>query len=221
MDDNEDATVAMAEAMGFSSFGAQNPPNKRRKFNPHADAVIASSTTSSNASPRNFDVPHASATGSNTTSLGIRMRNEDEVHLDIGEDEPQVSSSEGVQAHVVGEGDDSGCANLIPQYIDTQYPPATQGFAGEDTQSKIDTLGAFKRPAEGQSALSHSNGRGGPANKGGAYGQTKMGNRVKQGNPWWEDYYDPSSNTNPWERLEQSQGLEPRGSWMTWEEAKR
>lgn len=31
---------------------------------------------------------------------------------------------------------------------------------------------------------------------------------------WWTDYYDPSSNENPWELLERKGGLEPVGSWL-------
>lgn len=31
---------------------------------------------------------------------------------------------------------------------------------------------------------------------------------------WWTNYYDPSSNENPWEILERKEGLEPVGSWL-------
>jgi len=31
---------------------------------------------------------------------------------------------------------------------------------------------------------------------------------------WYVDYYDPSSNQNPWERLEQAKGLASIGSWL-------
>ncbi len=31
---------------------------------------------------------------------------------------------------------------------------------------------------------------------------------------WWIGYYDPSSNENPWERLEQARGLKPLGPWL-------
>ncbi|KAK2756287.1 hypothetical protein CKAH01_05808 [Colletotrichum kahawae] len=33
------------------------------------------------------------------------------------------------------------------------------------------------------------------------------------GKPWWEGYYDPKSNENPWAKLEKAAGVEPRGSW--------
>jgi len=31
---------------------------------------------------------------------------------------------------------------------------------------------------------------------------------------WYEDYYDPSFNYNPWEKIEKAKGLEPRGTWL-------
>lgn len=31
---------------------------------------------------------------------------------------------------------------------------------------------------------------------------------------WYVDYYDPSSNQNPWERLEQAKGITPVGPWL-------
>ena len=30
---------------------------------------------------------------------------------------------------------------------------------------------------------------------------------------WYLEYYDPSFNENPWERLEKEKGLDPLGSW--------
>ncbi|TLS25032.1 hypothetical protein PpBr36_06993 [Pyricularia pennisetigena] len=33
------------------------------------------------------------------------------------------------------------------------------------------------------------------------------------GQPWYVDYYDRKSNQNPWKKLEEKLGLEPRGSW--------
>ncbi|KAF5024677.1 hypothetical protein F66182_3247 [Fusarium sp. NRRL 66182] len=31
---------------------------------------------------------------------------------------------------------------------------------------------------------------------------------------WYVGYYDPTSNQNPWERLEKARGLETRGTWI-------
>ncbi|OAQ99956.1 hypothetical protein LLEC1_04026 [Akanthomyces lecanii] len=38
---DDDTAEAMAAAMGFSSFGAQNPQSKKRKYNPNNDAVVS------------------------------------------------------------------------------------------------------------------------------------------------------------------------------------
>ncbi|OHF02414.1 hypothetical protein CORC01_02407 [Colletotrichum orchidophilum] len=35
------------------------------------------------------------------------------------------------------------------------------------------------------------------------------------GKPWWEGYYDPASNENPWERLEKKAGVQSRGAWVS------
>ncbi|KAK2058180.1 hypothetical protein LY76DRAFT_545122 [Colletotrichum caudatum] len=34
------------------------------------------------------------------------------------------------------------------------------------------------------------------------------------GKPWWEGYYDHTSNENPWERLEKRAGVQSRGTWL-------
>ena len=55
--------------------------------------------------------------------------------------------------------------------------------------------------------------RGGGGGRGGRGGRGG-GNSFK--NPsWYIDYYDPSSNTNPWEHLEKAKGLEPVGTWLS------
>lgn len=52
-------------------------------------------------------------------------------------------------------------------------------------------------------------GRGGHFNSGRGRGGGNGPNRE-----WYLDYYDPSFNENPWERLEQAKGLSPVGSWL-------
>ncbi|WYZ37176.1 hypothetical protein EsH8_II_000682 [Colletotrichum jinshuiense] len=34
------------------------------------------------------------------------------------------------------------------------------------------------------------------------------------GKPWWEGYYDPTFNENPWDRLEKKAGVKSRGTWV-------
>ncbi|KAI9688814.1 MAG: hypothetical protein M1822_001171 [Bathelium mastoideum] len=57
-EDNFDVDPALAAAMGFSSFG-QQPATKKRKHNPHLDAVV-------DAEP----APVARPSGANATKLG-------------------------------------------------------------------------------------------------------------------------------------------------------
>ena len=57
-------------------------------------------------------------------------------------------------------------------------------------------------------------GRGGRGGRGGgSRGGRGGGHSVNR--EWYLDYYDPSFNENPWERLEQSKGLTPLGSWIS------
>ncbi|KAG0645304.1 hypothetical protein D0Z07_8901 [Hyphodiscus hymeniophilus] len=53
-------------------------------------------------------------------------------------------------------------------------------------------------------ASSRTNHRGGPRNEN-----------------WYLDYYDPSFNENPWERLEKEKGLEPLGNWRKLQDSKK
>ena len=68
--------AAMAEMMGFSSFGGPERPQKKRRYNPGADAATATA---------------AQTTGSNSTPLGARKErdvdNQDRIDLeDFGDD---------------------------------------------------------------------------------------------------------------------------------------
>ncbi|KLU91494.1 hypothetical protein MAPG_10012 [Magnaporthiopsis poae ATCC 64411] len=50
-----------------------------------------------------------------------------------------------------------------------------------------------------------------PPGGGGGHGGPSSSPSSRQ---WWLDYYDPRFNENPWDQLEKSLGLEPRGSWL-------
>ncbi|OTB04900.1 hypothetical protein M426DRAFT_11258 [Hypoxylon sp. CI-4A] len=212
MEDEEDTTAAMAQAMGFSSFGAQNP-NKRRKFNPHADAVVATDATSA--------IPlREAASGSNATPLGVRIRNEDEVDL---EEDEEASGASGNKAHgdvkTQGQNDD----DTAPQYQDTSRSPVyVPDDLSEDVQSRINAITgdpSSQYLGTQSSSFDATRGTGVRGSRGGYQANQWQGR--DSGKNWWEDYYDPKSNVNPWEQLENTRGLEPRGSWMTWEEAKK
>ena len=220
----EDAdAAAMAEAMGFSSFGSQ-APNKRRRFNPAADAVIADAPAS--ATQTSSKARGLLSSGSNSTPLGVRTQNKDEIALDLDDDDGGVgdSTSAGVTGAAgvavirgTGDGDDPE-----PQYLDQSRPSDIPHEFGDDVQAKIDSIVG---PSGGNHAqlpprpVFSSAARGGHESRGGY--QSGHGRGREPGKMWWEDYYDPSSNTNPWERLEKARGLGPSGHFMSWEEAKR
>ncbi|CAJ2511452.1 Uu.00g070770.m01.CDS01 [Anthostomella pinea] len=213
MDDDEEMNAEMAAAMGFSSFGGPKS-NKRRKFNPGADAVVVSSATST--LPLH---PQEATSGSNMTPLGVRNPNNDEIDLGLDEQRPESAADDGPAD---GEGQDPNGDDPEPQYLDTSRPSAPIATDIEnEVQSKIDSILGFTPTQEYSSLSSLLPTRGGIGGRGGRGGhRANRGQDREQGKKWWEDYYDPNFNVNPWEHLERTKGLESRGSWMSWEESK-
>ena len=221
----EDAdAAAMAEAMGFSSFGSQ-APNKRRRFNPATDAVVANASTATSASQVSSKAGGGPmSSGSNSTPLGTRTQNKDEIALDLDEDDDAAGGGASLGAAVrqdTADGDDPE-----PQYLDTSRPSDAPHQPNDDLQAKIDSIvgppggnGAQLPPRPTFIQSFDQPARGGHGSRGGY--QSGRGRGREPGKMWYEDYYDPSFNTNPWERLEQSLGIEPRDHFMSWEEAKR
>ncbi|KAI3319132.1 hypothetical protein HD806DRAFT_294487 [Xylariaceae sp. AK1471] len=203
MSDDEDTAAAMAAAMGFSSFGAQKS-NKRRKFNPSTDAVV----------------DEAASTGSNMIPLGMRKKNTDEVDLDDDdvEEEHTASVSQAAQGTTTDHDDE----DPEPQYLDTSRPPAPiVPEPTDELQSMIDTIVGSSADTNPPPQVSSSVVSSGLSIRGGRGGRQRNMNRDgRPGTKWWEGYYDPAFITNPWEKLEKSIGLEPRGPWVSWEEAK-
>lgn len=173
---------AMAQAMGFSSFGQQDRPQKR-KYNPHADAVISSDSQTAQRATK------ASATGSNSTPLGVpnsqpnqAAANTDEIGLDEDED--------GV------ENDDDGIgASNIAGHLEPATTPA----------ALVRPHGLPERPVPWTGFIGSSGGHQG------SHGH-QHGSR---NDTWYEGYYDPASNENPWRRLERSKGLQSTGTWLS------
>ena len=168
MYDQDTDEQAMAQAMGFSSFGSQNPLSKKRKYNPHADAAVA-------------EIAKPASTGSNSTPLGpppSRMGqptgNADEIDLE----------------------DEDANEGRVP----TPNPAVNAGGM------QVRPHGLPKRPAPGTGFV-------GSAGRGSAGGD-HQGRGQDTGSPWYEGYYDPSSNENPWWKLEKSMGLESKGTWL-------
>ncbi|KAI1179805.1 hypothetical protein F4777DRAFT_400587 [Nemania sp. FL0916] len=209
---------AMAAAMGFSSFGTQKP-NKRRKFNPSTDAVVANPWTPRSPTISALQPAHSetATTGSNTVPLGRWRPWSNTGEIGLRDDDGSNGDNHGV-----------GDEDPAPQYIDTSRPSAPAvDDAMDNVQAKIDAI-------VGSSAGDHAPPQPSPtgASEGRPHGwqpwqphgvnrgahQNKRG-RGDWSRPWWEDYYDPTFIVNPWEHLEKAYGLEPLGEWPSWEEA--
>ncbi|KAK7948098.1 uncharacterized protein PG986_008984 [Apiospora aurea] len=198
-DEWDEDTAAMAEAMGFASFGGQAHGSKRRKYNARADDAYVAGAGGDESTL----LFHDAGSGSNNTPLGERRQptkkqktkaNEDEIDLDDDDDDNQNKAA-----------DTNDAQDPAPQYIDTSLPP-------DLAQSELDALVA-------------SGGGAAASQRGGVYSQRGAGNRRSgrdraSGPPWWEDYYDPAFNTNPWEKIEKARGLQPRGPWLSYDESK-
>jgi hypothetical protein len=288
--EDEDAN-AMAAFMGFSAFGPQKPPTKRRKFNPTTDAFVEGQELEK----LDRGGKKGAGSGGNMVPLG-KMRflgekkgNEDEIELDLDEEEDAegpryVDTSLPLPVEAGLRGGHGGHLEEEegPRYVDTSLPaPADierergedEGPAYVDTsevspeeaaemQARIDAIlarigseldspeddgaitasstlpppppGLPQRPAfaassdtefmQGASrgrafsdAMSTSSrggrgrGRGGGGRGRGGGGGRERGERNEK---WYEDYYDPTFNENPWARLEKGKGLPSVGTWL-------
>ncbi|TQV95078.1 hypothetical protein V2A60_009848 [Cordyceps javanica] len=95
----------MAAAMGFSSFGAQHPSSKKRKYNPNNDAVVS------------IDDPQRHGTGPNSAPVGERRRpaaNADEIALDDDDNDDGGGGGGGVTA-ATGAIDTASSSGGTPQ----------------------------------------------------------------------------------------------------------
>ncbi|KAH8907272.1 hypothetical protein BR93DRAFT_938152 [Coniochaeta sp. PMI_546] len=194
----------MAQMMGFTAFGSQAPPSKKRRYNPRADAIADSGAGGSTGGlPAKPPAPRG--TGANTLPLLPRSapcQGSGGTTLQDGgvEREQRMqavledSGKDAIGSEAAGQ-DRSG-EDPPPQYIDTSRSPVR---TGEDEDS---TSGPVTAPGSSDNQPASRGGRGGP----GAGPHRRI---------WWTDYYDPSSNENPWEWLEKAKGLEPVGSWLT------
>lgn len=195
----DDDAAAMAQAMGFSSFGAQDDhPSKKRRYNPRADASTdMPATLPSAARP-------SPATGANADEISLNDDDEDSTA-------PQGTALAYVQTQIdemiknnAGGGADSS----------TAQPPAGghgvgNGFSlpNRPNPSWGTQMGSPPQPSE---RGGHDRGRG---RRGGGHGQHQHGAGGESGKPWYDGYYDTRSNENPWQQLEKDAGLQPLGSW--------
>ncbi|KAK1761068.1 hypothetical protein QBC47DRAFT_369002 [Echria macrotheca] len=96
----------------------------------------------------------------------------------------------------------TGSSSNYPAQIGTDLPTTTGAGAGAEAGSEAG-IGIATGPE-----IRRGGGGGGNARGGHGHGHG-------QRNPlWYTDYYDPTSNQNPWERLEQMRGLPAVGPWL-------
>ncbi|KAF4126373.1 hypothetical protein GMORB2_0109 [Geosmithia morbida] len=189
--DGDDATAAaMAQMMGFSSFGAQDRPQKKRKYNAGADASVAAA-------------PVSASTGSNSTPLGSRSSaptastNTDEIGLDDEDDEDDEASQGREAAAPAPVAASPRQPPPLPHGLPQRPAPGT-GFVGDASVSvPAQQDGQLHRHASSLPPPPPHHDTGQP------------------GTPWYEGYYDTLSNRNPWEKLEKAIGLEAKGTWLT------
>lgn len=165
-----------------------------------------------------------------TRSSGPVAGKADTDEIDLDDRDPADSLERDVPAgddHVGGE-------DLGSQYMDTSRP--SRGYLPEElaeieAQDKIDAIlvggipGLPARPpavasSEGIGGYGHHHGQRNDQQGRGNDRRHPQGKRRHptgdddSGAPWWEGYYDPKVNQNPWEALEKKMGLQPRGTWL-------
>ncbi|OIW27214.1 hypothetical protein CONLIGDRAFT_418246 [Coniochaeta ligniaria NRRL 30616] len=202
--DQEAESAAMAAMMGFTSFGAPKPPpSKKRRYNPRADAATAADSDPDESEPWGTGantlplLPRSVVRGGGVGETAMEGGGEAEQggEIDLGLEGSDAAGDEGAGRGAGGDDEDPA-----PRYIDTSRSPVRTG--GDETAS------APSAAASGYGGYQPAGGRGGRGGGGGGAGPPG-GKRI-----WWTDYYDPSSNENPWEGLEKARGLEPVGSWL-------
>jgi hypothetical protein len=227
-EEDDDTGAAMAQALGFASFGTQRPhgrpAKKKRKYldavsepatGPNAAAITPAArrphhhiypNTTPQAAQLSLAVP--GTTASATAGSAPLMGNTDEIDLDdsdsdargaplTGRSPPSLSSLDRV----------SGVGVVVPpsgsaaQHVHGTGLPARPQYASFSSSSVGPGHVAPSMPRGG---------RGGGARGGAGRGQ----GGPRTGGPWWEGYYDPRFNANPWEKEERAMGLQPKGSWV-------
>ncbi|KAM3088987.1 hypothetical protein ACMFMG_000607 [Clarireedia jacksonii] len=231
LSEGDSDSADMAALMGFSSFGSQNPPAKKRKFNPSTDAFV--SVEELEKIDRGGKKGQGS--GGNNVPLGkmrtigvkSERRNEEEIDLD-DEDEETGEGGASLIEEARREGD--GEEEEGPNYIDTSAPAPLEAHQNQtqqdnperaEVQAKIDSIvdavthlqnviaempTLIPLPARPQFHSTH--------NMTGGSGHDQRGQKRQGNDKWYEGYYDPSFNENPWAKLEKEMGLQTKGTWI-------
>jgi len=239
--DDEDGAEAraMAEALGFSSFGSHKPPAKKRKFNATTDAYIEGQELAS----LDKGGKKGQGSGGNTIPLGKQriigggtaeaprdkdikktsaIGNEDEI--DLGDDEEPEDGPNYLDTSLPPPIEAS--ENDGPQYLDSSRPPPASEDEAKEVQSRIDALlASLDGPGELSSAtppipfssasykLPQRPPTGNTQYVAPVASSSRPIQRGQKNEKWFIDYYDPTFNENPWERLEKQNGLEPLCKW--------
>ncbi|KAK4101918.1 hypothetical protein N658DRAFT_506650 [Parathielavia hyrcaniae] len=215
----EDAS--MAATMGFTSFGGTKPtkeerkddhednhpsrPSKKRRLDHQSDTADQQATTTSRTASQ---VLQPGSKPAATDEITYTDDEEDDFELDTTADlddrdpaQPEPAAGETIAANnnTDNEGGRRTPSQPLPQshphsHILPQRPPATTSWTPTTTTT-----------TNTNTNISNSN--------------TSRGGRQAQGNRrhnplWYINYYDPSSNENPWEGMEKHKGLSPVGSWV-------
>ncbi|KAK4152870.1 hypothetical protein C8A00DRAFT_44108 [Chaetomidium leptoderma] len=205
--------ATMAATLGFTSFGgtkatddddddndddSSSRPTKKRRYNSHLldHAVIAP----------------PEPTPAIVTAHRAQLKDKDKPKKQPNLDEITYSD------------DDNDDFDLDT----TAGAAAAPGAEADSTQSQLPSAGGSRngrgsslpnRPSNNPASSSFPTdrgGRGGTSRGGG--GGARGGGRGGGGamNPlWYVDYYDASSNENPWEGMEKFKGLESVGVWLS------
>ncbi|KAM7220228.1 hypothetical protein V8F06_004370 [Rhypophila decipiens] len=183
--EGDEEAAAMAAAMGFSSFGMQESNRPSKKRRFNDGPVdVADAGTGANSLPLH---PRE--------STQIQITDTDEIDLDGDEEDPAVEN----------------------KTQDQQPPhPAPASLHGLPSKPPPVTAPDFELPVVPPPPEADTPAFQVGGGRGGNFGDRGRGRGGGNGpnRQWYLDYYDPSFNENPWERLEQAKGMSAVGSWL-------
>jgi hypothetical protein len=236
---------AMAAAMGFTSFGGTRPaddddpsrPSKKRRFNPHADnafisinepdVVMAHRAQTSRGGKGGKGKPKSKPSPASKPKPAAKPKPpKDEISYSDSDDDTNpkktTAADDNDDDFILDttaiadeeEEEDAEDLNLDWEAPTTRSRASTPATQSQPQQSQPQTQSQLP-PKPTRTGTGTAPMRGG---RGGAHGG--HGGRGGQTNPlWYVDYYDSSSNENPWEGMEKFKNLEPVGTWLArfWE----
>ncbi|KAK0706926.1 hypothetical protein B0T26DRAFT_680529 [Lasiosphaeria miniovina] len=214
--DMDPEAAAMAAAMGFSSFGAQDRPAKKRRFN-RDDEASATGANRMALHPRESRAAAQQQTTTGSAAVPLlavsKKATENADEIDLGDDDDNDGGDDGSATNISSSSttNPAGLAKYAAPSLPARPPAPAASYPAE---------GAGR--GSGSHAFSPAPSAGGPryqqqqphqSHRGGRGGGSVSGNGRRE---WWINYYDPSSNENPWEHLERERNLRPAAgsSWL-------